>query len=110
MHQMRALIITKNTKKEGKDKDLATNKVQDNHFQLPLQQYRSLLTTKPSKVRSEGIMKKRSNKHKRQKIQRSNDPGDDDGDGDDDNGNNSDDNSTTSKSGVGVQLMIAHQT
>ena len=34
--------------REGKDEDLATNKVQDNHFQLPFQQYHALLIDKPS--------------------------------------------------------------
>ena len=55
-------------------------------------------------------MKKRSSQHKPQKIQRNNDPGDDDESDNNDDGDNNDDNSTTLKSGVKVQLLIAHQT
>ena len=45
--------------KESKDKDLATGKVHDTHFQLPFQQHHALVTDKPSKVRSEGNAVKR---------------------------------------------------
>ena len=91
----------KEFEKEGEDEDLATNKVQDNHFQLPFQHHHALVTDKPSKARSVGKMKKRTKKHKRQKIQQSNDSGEDDNSGDDDYSKN---NNTTSKSGVGKSV------
>ena len=76
--------------------DLATDEVQDDHFQFPFQQHQAatLLTDNPSKIRSAKI--RSVNKMKRKKIQRK--PEDDDDNDGNDNFNEDDD--TTSNSGV----------
>ena len=60
----------KEFEKERKDEDLATNKVQEDHFQLPFQQHHDLLTDNLSKMRSVWKSKKKgTKKRKRQQIQ-----------------------------------------
>ena len=85
--------------KEGKDNNLATNEVQEDHLQLPFQQHQTatLLTDNPSKIRSAKSrsvkgMKKKTKKHKRQKIQR-NEP-----EANDDDDNSNDDHSEVDNS------------
>ena len=67
---MREQLSTTKTEKESEDGDLATNKVQEDHFQLPFQQHNALLTDNLSKMKSvEKSKKKRTTKYKHQKIQ-----------------------------------------
>ena len=59
--------------REGNDDDLTTNEVKDDHFQLPFQQNHAHLIDKPSNIRSAKVrsvkeLKKKTKKHKRQKI------------------------------------------
>ena len=96
-----------NDKKKG-DEDLNTDKTQEDYFNLPFQQHHALLTDQP-KTRCVRESRKRTLKHKQQKLVRykTDDDTSDSGVGEEGDDYNKDDNSTSNS---GVRVPVSYDT